>query len=108
MDRSKQERARRCCLERLLFELEQFGVTEIWLESRRATQDRRDMRLIDSARDKRLVSQSTAVNFARPTGDAMLWIPDAVAGAVTAAILGESRWLTAMSEVITRHSVSVR
>jgi hypothetical protein len=108
MDRSKQERARRCCLERLLFELDQFGVAEIWLESRRAAQDGHDMRLIDSARDKRLVARRTTVNFARPTGDAMLWLPDAVAGAVTAAILGESRWLTAMSEVITRHSVIIR
>jgi hypothetical protein len=38
----------------------------------------------------------------------MLWLPDAVAGAVTAANLGESRWLTAISEMVTQHEVEVR
>jgi hypothetical protein len=38
----------------------------------------------------------------------MLWLPDAVAGAVTASILGESRWLIAMSELITQHHVVIR
>jgi hypothetical protein len=40
--------------------------------------------------------------------ESMLWLPDAVAGAVTAANLGEARWMIAMSEVLTRHQVEVR
>jgi hypothetical protein len=39
MERSRQERARRCCLERLLYELDQIGVSEVRLESRAAAQD---------------------------------------------------------------------
>jgi hypothetical protein len=104
----KQERARRCCLERLLHELAVFGVGDVWLESRSAVPDRRDIRLVDSARTKGLVPGSLVVRFARPKDDPMLWIPDAIAGAVTAANLGESRWMLAMAEILTRHDVVVR
>ena len=108
MERSRQERARRCCLERLLYELDQFGVSEAWLESRAAAQDRRDLRLVDSARRKRLISHELQVGFARPTGEPMLWLPDAVAGAMSAAVVGERRWLEAMASVVTVHQVVIR
>ncbi|HET6986399.1 MAG TPA: hypothetical protein VFI00_07270 [Kribbella sp.] len=106
--RSKQERARRCCLERLFYELALIGVSEVWLESRTATPDRRDLRLVDYARDKGLIPRGFKVGFERPKDEPMLWIPDAVAGAVTAARLGEPRWLLAMSEILTEHQVEVR
>ena len=108
MERSRQERARRCCLERLLYEVDQFGVAEAWLESRAAAQDRRDLRLVDSARRKRLISSDLQVGFARPSAEPMLWLPDAVAGAMSAAVLGEERWLTAMAAVVTVHQVVIR
>lgn len=106
--RQKQERARRCCLECLLYELEGFGVTRIWLESRAPVQDRRDLRLVDSAREKGLISPDLSVDFARPTQEPLLWLPDAVAGAVTAAQLGEPRWLLTLSESIDIRHVRVR
>lgn len=108
MDKTKQERARRCCLERLLYELGLLGVGQVWLESRSATPDRRDLKLVDSARDKGLIPTDLKVDFARPRMESMLWLPDAVAGAVTAANLGEPRWIVAMSEVLTQHDVNVR
>jgi hypothetical protein len=108
MHRSKQERARRCCLERLFYELGLMSVADVQLESRTATPDRRDLRLVDSARDKGLISRDLKVGFARPRDEPMLWLPDAVAGAVTAAKLGEPRWLLAMSEILTEHEVNVR
>jgi hypothetical protein len=108
MDKTKQERARRCCLERLLYELGLLGVSDVWLESRSATPDRRDLKLVDSARDKGLIPTNLKVDFARPRMESMLWLPDAVAGAVTAANLGEARWMIAMSEVLTQHQVEVR
>ena len=108
MQGSKQERARRCCLERLLHELAVFGVGDVWLESRSAVPDRRDIRLVDSARRKGLVPGRLVVGFARPKEDPMLWIPDAIAGAVTAANPGEPRWMLAMTEILTRHEVDVR
>jgi hypothetical protein len=39
-------------LERLLYELGLLGVSDVWLESRSATPDRRDLKLVDSARTK--------------------------------------------------------
>jgi hypothetical protein len=106
--RSKQERARRCCLERLYYELALIGVTEVCLESRNATPDLRDLRLVDYARDKGLIPRGFKVGFARPRDEPMLWIPDVVAGASTAARLGEPRWLLALSEILTEHEVIVR
>ena len=105
---SKQERARRCCLERLLHELAVFGVGDVWLESRSSVPDQRDIRLVDSARRKGLVPGSLVVGFARPKDDPMLWIPDAIAGAVTAANLGEPRWVLAFTEILTRYDIEVR
>jgi hypothetical protein len=104
----KQERARRCCLECLLYELEAFGVTKAWFESRRAQQDRSDLRLFDSAREKGVISRNLSIDFARPTDEPMLWLPDAVAGAVTAAQLGEPRWLLTLSELVHIQHVNVR
>lgn len=106
--RSKQERARRCCLERLFYELGLLGVDQVCLESRTAAPDRRDLRLLDHARDKGLVSAAFKVVFARPKDEPMLWLPDVVAGAVTAANLGEPRWALAIAEVLTEHRVVVR
>jgi hypothetical protein len=108
MERSRQERARRCCLERLLYELDQFGVSEACLESRTAVQDRRDLRLVDAARRKQLVSRDLQVSFARPSGEPLLWLPDVVAGAMSAAVLGEARWLSVMRAIVTMHEVVVR
>ncbi|GAA2818466.1 hypothetical protein [Kribbella solani] len=108
VQRAKQERARRCCLERLLQELSSTGVREVCLESRTATPDRRDLSLVESARRKGLIPRGFRVGFARPRDEPMLWIPDAVAGAVTASRLGEPRWQLAMSEILTEHEVEVR
>jgi len=105
---SKQERARRCCLERLLQELADFGVGDVLMESRSPVPDRRDIRLVDSARAKGLIPGSLVVRFARPLDNPMLWIPDAIAGAVTAATLGEPRWMLALDEILTRHDIVVR
>ena len=73
-----------------------------------ATPDGRDLRLVDYARDKGLIPRGFKVGFARPRDEPMLWIPAAVAGAATAARLGEPRWLLAMSEILTEYEVKVR
>jgi len=78
----RQERARRHCLERLLFELDQLEVARVWLESRGPTPDRRDVVMVDALRRSAAVSAKLRVGFARPSEEPMLWIPDAIAGAV--------------------------
>lgn len=81
---TRQERARRKCLERLLYELDTLGVTRAWLESRQHVLDRRDREMVEAVRGTRLISRSLTVDFARPLDEPMLWIPDAVAGMTTA------------------------
>lgn len=82
LDRHRQERARRLCMERLFFELEHVDVSSIWIESRHESLNRQDQRMVDALRNRRALSPSTVVGFARPGDEPMLWVPDAVAGAV--------------------------
>lgn len=84
----RQERARAQCLERLLYELDQLGVSDVWLETRHSALNERDLRLVEALRGKRSVSLGIRVEFARPKEEPMLWVPDAVAGAVNAAASG--------------------
>jgi hypothetical protein len=89
VDRSKPERARRLCMERLYFELHGQGVTHVCVEARDQSLNRRDLRMIDALRGKGTIPKSFRVEFSRPSDEPMLWIPDAVAGAVGAARVGE-------------------
>ena len=80
----KQERARRKCLERLLHELGQREVTRVWLESRQHHLDARDRDMVAALVGSGGIRRTLTVDFARPLDEAMLWIPDAVAGMTTA------------------------
>src|SRR5436309_10729731 len=62
MHGSRQERGRRCCLERILYELALVGVTDVLMESRSHAPDRRDVRLVDSARNKGILPDGLVVN----------------------------------------------
>lgn len=84
VDPRRQERARRLCMERLFFEMARLGVDRIWLESRTQSLNAQDRATIDAVRGKKLLPAHTFVDFARPREEPMLWIPDAVAGAIGA------------------------
>lgn len=78
----KPERARRRCLEMLLRVLEQeYGITDVVLESREATQDARDLKCVMGLRSRRIIG-GLRVTFAPGASDARLWIPDQVLGAI--------------------------
>lgn len=86
LNQHKQERARRICMELLLMELDRRGVQQVWIESRKTNQDSRDLKMVDAVRSKSLISAALRLDFAQPTAEPMLWIPDAVAGALGAAL----------------------
>lgn len=86
LNEHKQERARRICMELLLMELDRCGVQQVWIESRKTSQDARDLKMVDAVRSKSLISTELRLDFAQPTAEPMLWIPDAVAGALGAAL----------------------
>jgi hypothetical protein len=91
--KSKQERARAKCMEALLTELEAQGVTQVWLEARTPSLIRRDMRLVDALRSQGRITPSIRVDTALPRDEPMLWLPDAVAGAVRADREGQPEYL---------------
>ncbi|MFT4187232.1 MAG: hypothetical protein QM621_01465 [Aeromicrobium sp.] len=86
----QQERSRRKCLERLLFELDQLGVAQVWIESRQRAQDRSDVRMIDALRSRHAITPRIRVGFSRPLTEPMLWLPDSIAGMTTADLRSES------------------
>lgn len=87
----RQERARRICMERLYFELHSREVDTVWVESRHESLNRRDREMVDALRGKGVIGESMRVEFALPKQEPMLWIPDAVAGAVGAFRKGEDQ-----------------
>lgn len=85
---TKQERARRKCLEQIYYELAERGILAAVLESRDAVQDSRDIQHIAALQG---AGQATGLRiWHRPGRDEpLLWIPDIVLGAFNAAAAGD-------------------
>jgi len=99
-DHRQQERARRKCMEQLVFRLKQIGVSQIWIESRTQSLNAKDKRMFDALRSRRFVGSATRFDFAYPRDEPMLWIPDAVAGATGMARKGvDPQFRAAMGDV---------
>lgn len=69
-------------MERLLHELRLLAVTHVWLETRTASLNGHDRRMLDALRGRHVIPGALMVDFAQPDQEPMLWLPDAVAGAV--------------------------
>ena len=91
IDARRQERARRLCLERLVFELGILDVSQVWLESRTGSLNDRDRRMFAALHAKQAMPTDFHIDFALPTEEPMLWVADAVAGAVDQARRGFAR-----------------
>lgn len=87
----KTERYRRKCLEQLYFELSEMHVHYVTLESRQGAQNRRDIEHIVALQAQ---GQSAGIRLRHVRGgdDPLLWIPDAVLGALNSAHLGEKQY----------------
>lgn len=60
--RERQERQKRLCLTRLLFELSSLGATSVTLESRDGADNNRDRRLLDALRSQRLIGSDVRID----------------------------------------------
>jgi hypothetical protein len=87
---TKQEQARARLLAVGLHELAGAGVAQLVLESRREKLNRRDERTITAARRDGLTPYFVPFVFARPGDEPLLWLPDAVAGAVGLMLAGRA------------------
>ncbi|MGL5809268.1 MAG: hypothetical protein ACRCYQ_04925 [Nocardioides sp.] len=96
LDLRRQERGRRKCLERLLVQLSEDGAGPVWFESRGRSLDRHDLAMVTALRTQLVIPRQVQVDFARPLDEPMLWIPDAVAGAVAAERKGNDSYRAAL------------
>jgi hypothetical protein len=80
---TKPERARRACLTRLFWELGERATRHVVIESRREQRDQHDRALLTGLRRSGGARRDMLVEWARPKDEELLWLPDAVAGAVT-------------------------
>ncbi|MDO9395841.1 MAG: hypothetical protein Q7T71_04795 [Herbiconiux sp.] len=100
LDPRRQERARRKCLQRMLHHLAEDQIEQVWLESRDAIGDSRDLAMVASLRTTRALPASIRVDHARPLDEPLLWIPDAVAGAVAAAHNGQPLYRNPLARIL--------
>lgn len=82
VDKARPERARRRCLTRLLWELEQRDVRDVLFESRGDAQDLLDRKHIANTQRSQHLEPDLAFAFGDPRLEPLLWLPDLVAGAV--------------------------
>jgi hypothetical protein len=97
--RNKTERFRRKCLEHLYYELVAMGVSELTLECRSDVQDARDRAHIVDLRGQGLAS-TLRIEHMRGGDEPLLWIADAVLGAVNAAHKGNPEHYEALKSTI--------
>jgi hypothetical protein len=104
----KQERARRLCMERLLHELDDRDVTQVWLEKRTETLNAKDRQMVFALRGSRTIRNRLRVDHADPNVEAMLWIPDAIAGAVRARRVGLPSVEVRLETILTEITIELR
>lgn len=100
-DQERPERRRRKCLERLLHELEARSILDVVLESRGRADDRRDIQMLNALRGQHYLSTSIRLTHVVGRYEPMLWIPDAVCGAVTSARIGDPSHQSILNQQLT-------
>ncbi len=87
------ERRRRNCMERLFWEVSELkAVEQVVMESRGAADDKRDMQMVGSLRAKKALRADLRVDHVRGLEEPLLWLPDAVCGAMNARLAGDPQW----------------
>jgi hypothetical protein len=101
VDLRKQERARRQCLEQLLWHLAEEGVSRCCLESRGRERDGSDRLAFAAFRGTGVLGRGLHVQHGLPGPEPLLWVADVVAGAATEAEHGDARFLMNLGDRLT-------
>ena len=88
----RQEPARRRCLTTLLDDLRHEGVDELVIERRHQALDHLDRQTILDAQHAGLAPSNLLYRFEAPKIEPLLWVPDAIAGAVGMHLAGDSTY----------------
>lgn len=89
----KPERRRRHCMEVLVSTLDELDVHSATFESRGPADDNRDRKMLDALRSKKQVRGRLRMEHVAGPRDPLLWIPDALCGAVSQHRVGVTRHL---------------
>ena len=85
----RQARARALCIRNLLWDAPDEGIEELVVESRQERNDRKDRQTIIQAQKAGWASESLRYRFTRPKEEPLLWLPDSIAGALSASRAAE-------------------
>jgi hypothetical protein len=85
----RQERARAACLTALVGDLKAEGISELVIETRGESLDRRDRRTLLHARDVGIAPHNLSYRHVGKLEEPLLWAADAIAGAVALHLTGE-------------------
>ncbi|UBU10607.1 hypothetical protein [Nonomuraea gerenzanensis] len=92
MDPARQERARRKCMECLLWELGDHHVADVFFERRDAGLDRRDHELVVKLKGRHAVPPRLRLSWCDPVSEPLLWLADIIAGARCLAERGDDKF----------------
>lgn len=95
----QEERFRRKCLEQIYFELEEMGICRVVMEGRSKKQDAQDRAHIVALQQKGVVP-SIRIEHERGGDEPLLWIPDAVLGALNLRHKGQRECWDLLAESI--------
>jgi hypothetical protein len=87
---SRQDRARALCLGSLVWDLRSLEVDHVVFESRQDHNDRKDANTIERARRAQTAAPELTYSFSRPQNEPLLWVADALAGAISAHIADDN------------------
>jgi hypothetical protein len=76
----------------MLHELDQLEIGSATFESRGTADDRRDRDMLDALRAKKIVSPDLRIEHTPGPKDPLLWVADAVCGAVTHDRIGQPEY----------------
>lgn len=103
-----QERARRLCLERLLFELDTRGCALLVLEERTASLNDKDIAAATAFHVTGVVSKGLYVLHRAPETEPMLWIADVIVGAYSVALRGQPTYREVLASLGTEIAIPSR
>jgi hypothetical protein len=103
---ARPERRRRKCLEYLLWCLSRAGVSEIVIEGREKTQNRRDRDLLAVLLARHHIARRPWIRHVAGSIEPLLWIADCAAGAVVAERCGDARYFKRLADATEIHRIS--
>ncbi|NUS02474.1 MAG: hypothetical protein HOV97_07900 [Nonomuraea sp.] len=108
LDPKRQVRARRKCMECLLWELGGHHVVDVFFERRHAELDRRDHEMVVGLKGRHAVSPRLRLLWCDPVAEPLLWLADIVAGARAQAERGDGRFWSQVEADLVVRNIDVR